>query len=136
MITITTAGCRDAGMTRCSFPYCIVIYAWHHNDCHAVMLCELMKCNNDHYMYSLVCQPTNTCTDRNQTTTTSKFDCCDGFRTRSPDSSDYFSHYYQLYYLQVPSLPVGCPIGQFASLSVRDYRTHHYPLNNSLYNYY
>ena len=59
----------------------------------------------------LSCQPTNECTDRNQTSDLSKIECCDGYQTRPADQNDHYTYYYQTYYQSIKTTPVGCPRG-------------------------
>ena len=67
----------------------------------------------DPLSYRLVCQPTSTCTNRNQTFNRTEFKCCEGFTTRPREQSKQYDYYQSLYYQFKPvqTLPEGCPRG-------------------------
>ncbi len=69
-------------------------------------------------MLRVVCQPTYTCSRRNQTIERSNFECCPGFQVRPAESSSHYEYMFLLYYTRARALPVGCPRGTITSPSL------------------
>ena len=81
-----------------------------------VKLCSVLSSQQFLYSYiwtlcRVLCQPTSTCTNMNQTFERSKFECCAGFQVRpatSPTHNDYITRFFNRV---LPAVPVGCPRG-------------------------